>query len=150
MLRHRRPTHSVRYRTISERTSIVAELERAVHLLAVQLEQTGLSQAEAHVLARLARAGPTTPTELHRSFGHKRSTLTSVLDRLEARGYTRRRINPADRRSFVISLTAPGKRAATAVLRTVTKLEAAIARRTTARDRAGFAATLAALEAELG
>jgi DNA-binding MarR family transcriptional regulator len=88
---------------------LVAAIERATHLLGLYLErQTGVTQVEAHVLARLGRAGPSSPGELHRLFGHRRSTLTNVLDRLEARGYVRRELNPSDRRSFIVSLTPTG------------------------------------------
>jgi DNA-binding MarR family transcriptional regulator len=134
----------------SARPELVPAIERATHLLGRHLErETGMPQAEAHVLARLGRGGPSSPSELHRLFGHKRSTLTSVLDRLEARGYLRREVNPADRRSFVISLTRSGKTAATRVLRTVDAVEERIAKAVAARDLEGLAAVLAALEAEL-
>src|SRR5437867_3810465 len=70
-----------------------------------------LAQAEAHVLAHLAESGPSTVGQLHRAFGHRRSTLTSVLDRLEGRGHVRRELNPADRRTFTIVPTVSGKKA---------------------------------------
>ncbi len=38
-----------------------------------------------------------------------------MLDRLEKRRLVRRRVNPADRRSFTIALTAGGERAAARV-----------------------------------
>ena len=92
---------------------LVPAIERAAHLLGLYLErQTGaleLTQAEAHVLGRLGRGGSTSPTELHRLFGHKRSTLTGILDRLEARGYLTRELNAGDRRSLIVSLTKEGK-----------------------------------------
>ena len=101
------------------------------------------------MLVRLA-AGATSPNELHRLFGHKRSTLTSVLDRLEARGYARRETHPDDRRSFMISLTDAGAAAATTAAAAVSHLEQQVTAATSARDRAGFAAVLAALEAAVG
>ena len=72
--------------------------------------------------------------------------LTSVLDRLEGRGWVTREIDPGDRRSFVVSLTRPGKTAAAKVVGAVDALERRIARRVAARDLEGFAAVLAALE----
>ena len=147
------PEAFVHARTIRYRmnmSNIVASVERATHLIAVELERrlAGLeiTQAEAHVLARLGRGGPTSPNELHRLFGHKRSTLTSVLDRLEARGWVTREIDPGDRRSFVVSLTRPGKTAAATVVRAVDGLERRVADHVARRDLEGFAAVLAALE----
>lgn len=63
--------------------------ERAPHLIGIYVERSagelGITQAEAHVLAELYRHGPTQIATLHREFGHKRSTLASILDRLERR-----------------------------------------------------------------
>jgi DNA-binding MarR family transcriptional regulator len=128
---------------------IVAAIERASHQIAVHLSHElaglGVGQAEAHVLVRLAQ-GATSPNELHRLFGHKRSTLTSVLDRLESRGYSRREIHPEDRRSFLISLTEDGKTAAATAAGVVDRLQQKVANATSPSDRAGLAAVLAALE----
>ena len=129
---------------------IVANIERATHLIDIELGRRlaalEITQAEAHVLARLGRGGPTSPSELHRLFGHKRSTLTGILDRLEERRWITRELDPADRRSFVVSLTGPGKTAAAKVVAAVDALERRVARRVAGRDLEGFAAVLAALE----
>src|SRR6476469_119355 len=94
----------------------IATIERAAHLIGVYLDRTAsalrITQGEAHVLAHLARHGPTAIAALHREFGHKRSTLTNIIDRLEGRKLVRRQLNPGDRRSFVVSLTASGERIA--------------------------------------
>jgi len=113
-------------------------LERAVHAVALALAPLQMSQAEAHVLARLAH-GPAGVGDLHRAFGHKRSTLTAVLDRLEQRGYVRRTPDPHDRRSVVVSLTAEGKPAARRVRRAVTELERRILAGCSPEDLGGFA-----------
>jgi DNA-binding MarR family transcriptional regulator len=116
---------------------LVASLERAAHALAVALAPLGITQAEAHVLARLA-CGPARIRDLHRAFGHKRSTLTAVLDRLERRGYVRRAPDPDDRRSVIASLTADGKPVARRVRSTVAQLERRIATACSSEDLAGF------------
>src|SRR6476619_8193022 len=105
---------------------IVAPLERSVHALSLRLSTPGLTQAEAHVLARLA-SGPASLGELHRSFGHKRSTLTAVVDRLEAKRYVARAANPQDRRSVIVSLTAAGRPVARRAHRAVQEVERAVA-----------------------
>src|SRR5947209_1084236 len=106
---------------------MIGAIERSAHLIAFYLDHalTGLAmtQAEAHVLAQLNRHGPASIGELHREFGHKPSTLTSVLDRLEKRGFVRREINPADRRSFVIRLTHAGRTGARRVTEVLDELE---------------------------
>jgi DNA-binding MarR family transcriptional regulator len=123
---------------------MVATIERSAHLIASYLDRalTGLAmtQAEAYVLAQLHRRGPASIGELHREFGHKPSTLTSVLDRLENRGWVRREINPADRRSFVIQLTRPGRPAAREVTDVLDALERRVAAAVTPRDLAGLQA----------
>jgi DNA-binding MarR family transcriptional regulator len=117
---------------------VVAPLERAVHTLGLLLASPGITQAEAHVLARLA-SGPASLRELHRSFGHKRSTLSAVVDRLEAKGYVRRATDPDDRRSVVVTLTASGRPAARRARRAVQAIERAVAADCSPRDLAGFA-----------
>jgi DNA-binding MarR family transcriptional regulator len=128
---------------------ISATIERATHELAVHLERTlsglGVTQAEAHVLAHLAGNGPTPIGELHREFGHKRSTLTNVLDRLEDRGFVRRQVNRADRRSFVIHLTASGTRAGGRVTDALDELERAVRASDSERDLRGLEAVAQAL-----
>src|SRR5690242_5956984 len=111
---------------------IVAPLERAVHAVGLRL---GANQAESHVLARLAR-GPATLADLHHSFGHKRSTLTAVVDRLEAKGLVRRGSNPDDRRSVVVSLTTAGRPAAKRAHKTVAALEREVAKACSPADLA--------------
>jgi DNA-binding MarR family transcriptional regulator len=128
---------------------MIEDIERATHLVAVHLERAagdlGVTQAEAHVLAQLARRGPLAVAVLHHEFGHKRSTLTSVLDRLEARGLVRRTVNSADRRSFLVEPTETGRRAGDAVVRVVDALEARIRARVSERDLAGVRAVADAL-----
>ena len=99
--------------------SVIAALEAAVHRvldhLAAELSDLGLRQAEINVLAQLEPGTPRSVGELAASTGQRPSTLTGVLDRLEKRRLVRRRVNPADRRSFTIALTAGGNRMATRV-----------------------------------
>ena len=88
-------------------------LEHATHALGLWVERVfhdvGLTQAEAHVLAYLARHPEAAINDLHTSFGHKRSTLTSILDRLEARGWVQRVPHPSSRRLVAVELTEAGR-----------------------------------------
>lgn len=103
----------------------VAALHRAVHALAVYFEavlEGNVTQAEAVVLLHLALYGASTINDVHRAFLHKRSTLTSVVDRLEQKGLVERRIGKDDRRNFVLALTHRGARAAERVAAAVEAL----------------------------
>jgi DNA-binding MarR family transcriptional regulator len=94
---------------------LIPHLHRATHRIGLHvadLADPPVNQAEAHVLAHLAGAGESTIGEVHRAFGHKRSTLTSILDRLEQRRLIARTSDQRDRRTFVVSLTRSGRVAA--------------------------------------
>jgi MarR family 2-MHQ and catechol resistance regulon transcriptional repressor len=128
---------------------LLADLERAAHLIGVHVERAsrglGITQAEAHILVHLARGGSLPIATLHRDFGTKRSTLTNVLDRLEQRGLVRRELNPADRRSFTIHLTRRGARQAGRLTAAMDELEAAVRDSVAERDVRGVAAVARAL-----
>ena len=126
-------------------------IHRATHrvgLYLADLRDDGLSQGEAHILALLATSGPATIAALHRGLAHKRSTLTSILDRLADRGFITRAVGADDRRTFVITPTARGRRAAARVHQHLADLEQAVARRVTSADVKGFKNVIAAVEEE--
>jgi len=107
---------------------LIAHLHKATHQVGLyihrELSQIAISQAEAHVLSHLSERGPCSIAEVHRSFGHRRSTLTSILNRLEDRGLIARAMHPDDRRSYLLRLTRDGKPAASKARRTLERLEA--------------------------
>jgi DNA-binding MarR family transcriptional regulator len=108
----------------------IPAIHRATHRIGLSLadlREDGFSQGEAHILAQLAEHSPATVGELHRGLSHRRSTLTSILDRLEKRGLVTRAIGPADRRTFVVTLTADGRKAARRVYDHLAELERRIA-----------------------
>jgi DNA-binding MarR family transcriptional regulator len=112
------------------------------------LRERGLTQGEAHILALLAHSSPAKVADLHRGLAHKRSTLTSILDRLANRGLITREVGKKDRRTFVIMLTAKGRKLARRVSRHLSDLERAVVRRVSAADMRGFNKVVAALEQE--
>ena len=128
-------------------------LEHATHALGLWVERAfrdvGLTQAEAHVLAYLARHPDAAINDLHTSFGHKRSTLTSILDRLEARGWVQRVPHPSSRRLVAVELTEAGRAIGERVSGELTKLEERV--RAQAGDAAigDFLTIIHALEEEL-
>jgi len=134
-------------------TGLIVALQRAIHLVARRLERDlaglRLGQAEAHVLAHLAGAGTGTIAELHRGFGHRRSTLTSILDRLETRRLVTRAIDRTDRRSVRVTLTPQGRRVARRVARAVAAIEARVWRALSGPAVRGFWGTIFVLERTL-
>jgi DNA-binding MarR family transcriptional regulator len=128
---------------------MIADLQRAVHLVAHHLDGTarelGVTQAEAHVLAQLHRDGPQTVGQLVEGFGHKRSTLTNILDRLEQRTLITRETNPRDRRTFTITLTRSGVGVAARVAEAVDELERSVRQQISSSDVAAIRAVANAL-----
>lgn len=129
-------------------------LHRATHAtlqaLAVRLAGLDLPASEINVLANLAGHDPLTVGALAAATATRPTTLTSVLDRLVRRGYVIREVDPADRRSFLVSLTPAGQRAAGTVSAAVRELERGALSRVSPAQRAGFFAVIDALsEAQL-
>jgi DNA-binding MarR family transcriptional regulator len=130
---------------------LVPPIHRATHrigLFLAELRAEGLSQGEAHILALLSTSAPATIAELHRGLAHKRSTLTSILDRLAERGCITREVGAADRRTFVITPTAKGLQIARRVHRHLSDLEEAVARRVTPEEIKAFLKVASAIEDE--
>lgn len=128
---------------------MILELQRATHAAGVRLEElladAGLSQGEAHVVALLADGASHTVGEVQRGLGHRPSTLSGILDRLESRGLIQRSLNDADRRSFLIRLTRSGLVAARKVVAALREIEATALEHVPARDLTGFHAVAKAL-----
>ena len=107
---------------------LIAHLHKATHQVGLyvhrELSGIAISQAEAHVLSFLSARGPCSIADVHHSFGHRRSTLTSILNRLEDRGLVAREIHPDDRRSYLLRLTREGRTLAAKARRTFERLEA--------------------------
>jgi DNA-binding MarR family transcriptional regulator len=130
------------------RLELIFSIHRATHRIGLYIQRHApdLTQAEAHILCHLHEFGDSAVSSLHRAFAHKRSTLTSVLDRLDARGLATRESSPKDRRSFVIKLTSSGKKKAARIHRQLESLEAQVLR---ANDRGaveGFGQVIRKLE----
>ena len=129
----------------------VHPVQRATHQIGLylnELREQELTQGEAHILALLAESSPATVAELHHGLAHRRSTLTSILDRLADRGLITRSVGKADRRTFVIDLTSRGRKLARRVHRHLIALEDRVRRRVRQTDIAGFTKVITALESE--
>ena len=130
---------------------LVHPVHRATHRIGLYLDdlrEPGLTQGEAHILALLAHSSPARVADLHRGLAHKRSTLTSILDRLENRSLIRREVGKTDRRTFLVSLTGKGRKLARRVSRHLSTLEREVVRRVSAAEIAAFNKVLTVLEHE--
>ena len=75
------------------------------------LEPLGLTVKRFGALATLAERGALAQNELGEQLGIDRTTMVSLVDDLERAGHVARERNPADRRAYVIELTAQGEAA---------------------------------------
>jgi DNA-binding MarR family transcriptional regulator len=129
---------------------IIPALERATHAVALWIERSlkdlRITQAEAHVLGYLAHVRQCSINDLHTSFGHRRSTLTSILDRLEQRGLVRRAPHPASRRLVMVQLTDAGQQAGERISAILHDLDDVVIQRTGLGDVDAFSRVIGAIE----
>ena len=88
--------------------ALVQTMHRLQDLHAETSRPLGLTPQQAHLLCVLL-GGPLGMTELSRILSIERSSLTSMVDRLERRDLVIRTANPADRRASHIELTPAGR-----------------------------------------
>lgn len=94
---------------------LIGRLMRVSQHLNRELEKTfaahGLNFASFDVLATLRRSGAPyalSPGDLSATMMITSGTMTNRVDQLEKAGLVERRLNPGDRRSFIVSLTDKG------------------------------------------
>ena len=114
---------------------LIPHLQKAGHLLILHLERFrmtfGITPPEAQILAALTTNQVRAIADLQKRLGFKPSTLTSILDRLVARGFIARTPRDDDRRSVNVKLTQTGRRPALIVRRSLEQLETKIVSHTT-------------------
>ena len=125
---------------------LIPEVHRATHRIGIYLDSLGITQGEAHILSHLAASGDSTIAELHRALAHRRSTLTSILDRLADRQYITRESDPEDRRSFIVRLSKKGKTVAAQVHRELARIEESALRGVSSRQFQSVVKVLQTLE----
>jgi MarR family transcriptional regulator, organic hydroperoxide resistance regulator len=129
--------------------SVILALHRAthatLHALTMALADLDLPAADIDVLAILADGAGRTVGALATATATRPSTLTSLLDRLIKRGYIARELDPADRRSFLISLTPAGRAVAEHAAAAIADLEREALPTVTPAQRAGFHTVIDAL-----
>jgi DNA-binding MarR family transcriptional regulator len=125
---------------------LIPEVHRATHRIGIYLDSLGINQGEGHILSHLAAAGDTSIAELHRALAHRRSTLTSILDRLAERQYISRESDPQDRRSFIVRLSKKGKTVAARVHRELAGIEGSVLKGVTENQFQSIVKVLQTLE----
>lgn len=122
--------------------TIVSPIHKAGRQMSLCLSKRtaklAVQPGEAHLLSYLGLYGPCPVSDLVRVFGYKNATMTSILDRLGKGGYINRRLNPNDRRSFLVSTTAKGKRIAVKGKSIVEDFDQQVAARVTRDDLRSF------------
>jgi DNA-binding MarR family transcriptional regulator len=85
---------------------LLVQITLRLRLRGVDIESsTGLSGRELDLIAMLTGSGPTSVKILVADLGLPRSTMTAIIDRLEARGLVNRLPNTEDRRSVILQAT---------------------------------------------
>ena len=129
-------------------THVVAAVNGAYQAVTRRLELStrdhGLDASEALVLNALLREPACPPWLLRRRIGLHRSTLASILDRLERDDRIGRRRSSVDGRRFEIQLTTHGRVSADIAELIVRDVEAEIAGYTTPAERHGAVAVFEA------
>jgi len=131
-------------------SSVIRPIFGAYHTLHDRLRRemadAGLDATAGVVLSTVNREPMCSPVVLRRRLGFRRSTLTSILDRLTDRGLITRAVGISDRRTFIVTPTVKGRTVAQRVHRRLTELERAVGRTVSAADLRGFLKVIAAVE----
>lgn len=98
----------------SRSESALITLRRIMHVTDTNARalarRTGLTLAQMIVLEIVAEDDRTTPKEIARRSGVSQATITSLIDKLEARGLVTRRRSVQDRRLIRVTATEEGRR----------------------------------------
>ena len=128
--------------------SICRSVHGAYHALSRRLRiatrEHGLGASEAMVLAYLLRQPGCAPAVARHALGLHRSTLSSLLDRLEGKGLIRRAPSTYDGRRLEIDLTSLGAITAGIAADVIRDVESELAEFTSATERRGAEAVFAA------
>jgi DNA-binding MarR family transcriptional regulator len=123
----------------------------AYHALRIRIQQAladfCLEASEAFVLVYVSSSPGCSPGEIRRALGFHRSTLSSLLGRLESEGLLRRAAPPFDGRRLMIDLTATGESMASTVRSVLLDVEEELSGWTSPTDRRGAEAVFAACQA---
>lgn len=78
-------------------------------LVVRELDRVGIDPEGLAVLAMIRERGPITPTALAAEVGYRLTTISDIVQRLEQAGRVKRKPNPLDGRSYLVSTSARGE-----------------------------------------
>ncbi|WP_171123943.1 MULTISPECIES: homoprotocatechuate degradation operon regulator HpaR [unclassified Ruegeria] len=84
--------------------------ERVMGPIRKMLSDAGVTEQQWRVLRVLQEEGPQEPTRIAERACLLLPSLTRILQKLEAKGLIRRRVNPGDKRRQIVEVTAQGER----------------------------------------
>jgi len=87
----------------------------------------GLRSTHYRLLAAIEEWGPSSQADLSRSTGLDRSDVVGLLGELEEHGLVKRKVDPANKRRNIVSITAGGKRKLAALDRVVDAVQEEVA-----------------------
>jgi DNA-binding MarR family transcriptional regulator len=114
------------------------------------LADLAVTAQEGQVLAFVGARDGVPVTAIVRLLGVSKSTVTSLLKRLESAGLMQRGGNPDDARSWLVFATAKGRRVGAVARERVLQLELRIQQRVTDADMRALARIVEAVTAETG
>jgi DNA-binding MarR family transcriptional regulator len=126
-----------------------ARLRVAVLRLSRRLRKhdlAGLTPSQLSTLASVGKAGPVRLGDLAAAERIAPSTLTRLVNALEARGYLRRELAPDDARAYLVTVTDSGREALERIREEAVSLLTDILLTLPADQRAALGAALPALE----
>lgn len=103
-------------RALDTYTKIVRATNTINSAVNLSLSSFGLTESQFNVLDALYHLGPLSQKELGTKLLKSGGNITMVIDNLEKRKYVERKRGKIDRRTFVIHLTADGKKTIKSVL----------------------------------
>jgi MarR family transcriptional regulator, transcriptional regulator for hemolysin len=114
-----------------------------------RLTALDLNLTQASLLGYIAEFGSTTQTQLADRLAIGRAAIGSVIDQLESRGLVERKPNPADRRVWLVAITAEGAELAIRVSEVDALLRAELRRGIGREERQALAWVMTRLQQNL-
>jgi DNA-binding MarR family transcriptional regulator len=100
------------------------------------------TNTQCHLLSELGRSGPLPLSELGTRVSLEKSWVSRAVDAMVERGLVTKEPNPADARSWLVTLTADGERTVTELNRTLDEHAAHLLGSLDPRERAAMAQSL--------
>ncbi|NRA37728.1 MAG: MarR family transcriptional regulator [Planctomycetes bacterium] len=113
----------------SSRSQLLSPFHRALRQIQIAIEEIirelhiSLSAEECHALAYISEYGPCPTGDIQKILGVQRSTITSMLQRLESKKCIVRERSAQDKRIILVTCTDNGKRLSEKAKKAVMKLE---------------------------